>query len=459
MKGKRFGMAVFLSVSLFFLACPTDSDSEGNGDDTSKDANDLANALNALGTGNATIDSNGNVKLVKPVELNENVEVGAAATLIVPNDTSLTVMTGTTLNVKGTVSVAAGGTFLVSMIEQQSPVDPNPSELSTIFMQQITTTQNTELAQSEASVGRFAIESNGKIEIAQNALLGNGSTSVYYVNSSSNEPTCQNSTFLYEWDEGTMNGKITLKANNAIELEGFLTAVDNTETNAEIATGTVTIAANGKLTIPSVEEKSFGIAGTVNVAGTLEVKGTVNVTGTINVMRTGTLIAPPPGVPSAMVIVTNGKIEVAQGATLAYDISSASIYFVGGGAESAPLYKWDNDSQNGKITLKPGNLTELEAGRLSVENDTGVAAGSIVTINAGGRLTIPEGKTLTVGGTLEVKGALTVNGTLTLGGKLVVKGDLIVNGTLAKMKGSSFIKEKSGSFIANGEITEIDEST
>jgi hypothetical protein len=184
------------------------------------------------------------------------------------------------------------------------------------------------------------------------------------------------------------------------------------------------IAVEGDWEVPAAApliidtDKTLVVSGNVAVAGDVAVDGNLALEGTIAVAAGGSFTAPAisaGGTPEAGHQVSFGvdsSIAVAQGAALGFadgdatDGEDTSISFVGG---SAPLYKWDDDSTGGVITLKPNNVTEM-TGNLSVVTNTGVAPTTTVVITTGGQLTIPAGKTFTNGGTITNAGAIIVDG-------------------------------------------------
>jgi hypothetical protein len=204
---------------------------------------------------------------------------------------------------------------------------------------------------------------------------------------------------------------------------------DETATDAdklkEALGGDATIDADGKVVL----SKNVVLAQAVevgadavlvvpeNVKLTVAAGGTLTVNGTVSVASGGTFIAPPLGDDSlpaggegdgVISFGSDGKIEVAQGATLGYG-NGTIIYFVSADAGDTVIYKWDTTSEDGKITLKTGNVTELEGSLSVAADDTGIAVATTAIVKSKATLTVPAGKTFRIGGTLTVAGTLTMD--------------------------------------------------
>jgi hypothetical protein len=96
------GMAALLSVSLFFLGCPGDSDDD---DEVKSPAQNLGDSL-----GSGVTVAGDVVTLTADKEIAVAVVIPSGVTLVVPANRTLTVMSGGSLTVTGTLRGAVGGT-------------------------------------------------------------------------------------------------------------------------------------------------------------------------------------------------------------------------------------------------------------------------------------------------------------------------------------------------------------
>jgi hypothetical protein len=229
---------------------------------------------------------------------------------------------------------------------------------------------------------------------------------------------------------------------NALAIEeaftgGTAVADGNTVTvtgEASIASGDVEIAEGVILVIQS--------GGSLAVAenATLSVTGTLKVNGTVTVASGGTLVGPEMdenGQPVAGTVDygENGKIELEKGAMGSFGDS----VFVA--SDDSGFYKWDDESS--KVTLKPDGVTEVTAGKVTAQKNTGIALNTSIVIAANATLAIAENVQFPVWGTLDVNagGTLGVTGTVSVadGGTLAAAGtvDVESGGVLSLAAGNT----------------------
>jgi lipopolysaccharide export system protein LptA len=376
MTNKKFlfiGMAVLLSASLFFLGCDTGGDDDDPPPPPAKSA--AENLVDDLG-GKATVS--GDV-----VTLTDDVTIPADFTSTVAAGVILTVPTGKTLDVQGpfpvagTVTVQNGGTLKVPALAATGlPADTNT----------------------------ITYTGDGKVELEQGAKGYYGSS--LFVGATADNPA-------YNWDTGVTGSKVTLKGGNVTELTaGKVTARADTG----IAASTSIVVANGA---------TLTIADSVNylIWGTLTVKDG-------GILKTPAL-TDSSGVPLTGDDVVNliafqgdaGKIELEQGASGYY----GSSLFVSTSTTDG-YYKWDADVTGSKVTLKPNNVTELTAGKVTARADTGIATGTSIVVANGATLTIGDSVQFPIWGILTVKNGGTLKApALTDSSGVPLTGDDVVN--------------------------------
>jgi hypothetical protein len=161
-KNMLFGMIAWLSVSLFFLGCPTDASDDndtsynmpdqGNGapPNSGQSGKALADALTSLGI-TVTDDGKGNITITGSPTLSTPVSV--------PNGATLSVATGQTLTVDAPLTVSSGGTLSV----------PGTSTLTVNGGKSLTVAGTLDAEGTLDVAGPVSVENGGTISIALGA--------------------------------------------------------------------------------------------------------------------------------------------------------------------------------------------------------------------------------------------------------------------------------------------------
>ncbi|MDR1230940.1 MAG: hypothetical protein LBK61_06015 [Spirochaetaceae bacterium] len=431
---KKFfsGMAVLLIASLFFLGCPTDGDDDDTPPPSKSEAETLVDDLG----GKATVDGKvvtltDDVELAKDVTIPNDVtlKIDAGKTLTVPKDRTLTV-TGT-LNGADTTSklkvdadatvtgIAAGKTYVwddTSWLDETVYTAAKSLAENAAFTGKATRTGATVTLSADVTVattnaatvaegvtlvtGAHELNVTGAFPVAGTITVKTGGTLKVPALDGTGQPVDTNTitytgdgkveleqgakayygnslflftdnTGLYKWDTDGNGSKVTLKGNNVTELTaGKVTARADTG----IATNTSIVVANGA-TLTIADSVNYLIWGTLTVkdGGTLKAPALTDAQG---LPLTGASVVNKIAFPDA-----NGKVELEQGASGYY----GSSYFVSGGNTS--LYTWDADGTNSKVTLKPGNVTQVD-GKVTARADTGIAQTTSIVVGQNATLTI-----------------------------------------------------------------------